>query len=855
MPQGACRDHSALQIPCGYLHCERYFKSQAGRKKHWNASHPTFKSAPVEDEPEEPHNNFPADHDDFPTDSFDAGQALDEPDNLEMKFWGPGDKLYCNYHPKLNGRPCDAAGQFLEDGAPPMPPLSKSPDDWTPYWDRVEFETAEFLYTRNQMSAGDINVLLDLWATTLLKHNNKPPFADCHDLYKTIDSTPVGNVKWQSFQVKYTGEKPAYNVPPWMNESHDVWYRDPHEVIRNMLGNTDYAAEMDYQPYCEFLTDNDKRQWQDFMSSDWAWNQADKISNDPDTTGSTFVPVILGSDKTTVSVATGANDYYPLYVSIGNIRNNVQRAHCDAVAIIGFLAMPKTMKEHASCPKYRKYRRQLFHLSISKILDNLRPGITKPEVVRFGDRHYRHVIYGLEPYIADYEEQVLLVCIVCSWCPRCMSHHKDLDSESLHRNCDHTEALVEELSSTDLWDEYGIISDLVPFTNDFARADIHELIAPDLLHQLIKGTFKDHLVEWVGKYLHLVHGKKGAEKIQDDIDRSSGQLIIALVASFSGLRHFLQGRGFKQWTSDDSKALMKVYLPAIEGYVPTDMVCTFRAFLEFCYLVRHNIITESTLTKHIKAVKEPWRRSSRYKALGQMLVTNQRLDKLAASCIDFKSCGMLNGTCLSETLGALKRKRARTVPDLCTELAIPHLYNLLCQFLFEQVNPDDECSPSDVPLARCPQFNGKIQVFNSASSTFYAPSDRSGIGGMHWEHIRSCPLWRKEAPCYDCVFVNTDAGVEGMGGMDIARVICFFSFMFEAVLYPCAVVHWFNKVNDRPDEDTGMWIVQPSYDIAHLPSIGIVHVDSIYRTAHLIPIYGTHAIPYDLKYYDSYDAF
>ncbi|KII82879.1 hypothetical protein PLICRDRAFT_120121, partial [Plicaturopsis crispa FD-325 SS-3] len=39
-------------------------------------------------------------------------------------------------------------------------------------------------------------------------------------------------------------------------------------------------------------------------------------------------------------------------------------------------------------------------------------------------------------------------------------------------------------------------------------------------------------------------------------------------------------------------------------------------------------ITES---KHIKAVKKPWRRSSRFKALGQMLLSNQRLDKLAAS--------------------------------------------------------------------------------------------------------------------------------------------------------------------------------------------------------------------------------
>jgi hypothetical protein len=61
-------------------------------------------------------------------------------------------------------------------------------------------------------------------------------------------------------------------------------------------------------------------------------------------------------------------------------------------------------------------------------------------------------------------------------------------------------------------------------------------------------------------------------------------------------------------------------------------------------------ITES---KHIKAVKEPWRRSNRFEALSQMLLTNQRLDKLAASRADFAYRGMLQGTCLSYILEKL----------------------------------------------------------------------------------------------------------------------------------------------------------------------------------------------------------
>ena len=57
-----------------------------------------------------------------------------------------------------------------------------------------------------------------------------------------------------------------------------------------------------------------------------------------------------------------------------------------------------------------------------------------------------------------------------------------------------------------------------PFTNDFPRADINELISPDLLHQVIKGTFKDHLVAWVEDYLVLTHGRTGANVILSDID-------------------------------------------------------------------------------------------------------------------------------------------------------------------------------------------------------------------------------------------------------------------------------------------------------------------------------------------------
>lgn len=52
-------------------------------------------------------------------------------------------------------------------------------------------------------------------------------------------------------------------------------------------------------------------------------------------------------------------------------------------------------------------------------------------------------------------------------------------------------------------------------------------------------------------------------------------------------------------------------------------------------------ITES---KHIKAVKEPWRRSSRYHALSQMLQTLSRMEKMATLRCKLNSHGLLEGS-------------------------------------------------------------------------------------------------------------------------------------------------------------------------------------------------------------------
>ncbi|KAF9472996.1 hypothetical protein BDN70DRAFT_817868, partial [Pholiota conissans] len=59
------------------------------------------------------------------------------------------------------------------------------------------------------------------------------------------------------------------------------------------------------------------------------------------TRGSILVPVVSGSDKTTVSVATGHQEYHPVYVSSGNISNTARRGHGNSVVPVAFLPIPK----------------------------------------------------------------------------------------------------------------------------------------------------------------------------------------------------------------------------------------------------------------------------------------------------------------------------------------------------------------------------------------------------------------------------------------------------------------------------------------------------------------------------------
>ncbi|KAJ7246765.1 hypothetical protein C8J57DRAFT_1674990 [Mycena rebaudengoi] len=788
------------------------------------------------------------------------------------------------FHPLANALPCRADGTYLPPFAPPPPPPPPpedglDPDNWNPFGSRVDFDFAHYHFVELQTSADQINTALELWAATVLPHGKQAPWGSAAELYASIDAIQHGALPWKTYSIHYTGPLPPGTPPKWMAQEYELCMRDVRQILHHQLATAAFREHVDLVPYRQFNHDG-KRVWSNLMSGDWVWKQADEITKDPANHGCMVAPVVAGSDKTTVSVATGHQEYHSAYVSLGNLSGTTRRGHNDVV----------------KCP----------------------------------DGHFRRVVYSLGPYIADYPEQVWLAGIVQNWCPKCEAHPDHLDDAKARlRTQIKTDLLIKCFDPGILWDDYGVRADVVAY--------IHELLSSDLLHQVIKGTFKDHIVTWVNEYLHLTHPEKRALEIIQDIDRR-----ISAVPEFPGLCRFPYGRDFHQWTGDDSKDLMKIYLAAITGYVPSDMVKCVAAFMDFCYLVRRNTISSDDLqkiqdmldrfhlyrvifiesgvrvdislprqhslvhyirfirlfgapnglcssiteSKHIQAVKEPWRRSSHYMALAQMLVTLSRLSKLAAALRNYTLRGMMAGTTSSYTAAVLDAAEAaaaaaavqdeeeddgvvhgpRALSDI--ELAVTSVYiahtslergypkqlNALAnyigrpefpllfrQFLHEEVHgPLDPAAPP-IPLANLPHFAGQIGVHHSATARFYAPSDLGGAGGMYRENIRSNPNWHGYAR-RDTVLV--DVGGVVMGGIVIGRVQLFFSFSFREKDYSCALVNWVVPVGDAPDPDTGMWVVEPERQRGVLTS-AIIPLDSIARAV----------LPEEFHFSNSLDAF
>jgi hypothetical protein len=94
-----------------------------------------------------------------------------------------------------------------------------------------------------------------------------------------------------------------------------------------------------------------------------------------------------------------------------------------------------------------------------------------------------------------------------------------------------------------------------------------------------------------------------------------------------------------------------------------------------------------------------------------------------------------------------------------------------------------------------------------------------------------------------------------MHGLDVIRILLFFLFTSGDITYPCALVTWFSLLDEEPDEDTGMWMVQPEVNPDDTPVTTMIHLDCIFRAAHLLPIHGNASVPTTISPHNSLNAF
>ncbi|KAI6107416.1 hypothetical protein EV401DRAFT_1871728, partial [Pisolithus croceorrhizus] len=87
-------------------------------------------------------------------------------------------------------------------------------------------------------------------------------------------------------------------------------------------------------------------------------------------------------------------------------------------------------------------------------------------------------------------------------------------------------------------------------------------------------------------------------------------------------------------------------------------------------------------------------------------------------------------------------------------------------------------------------------------------------------------------------------------------VLCFFSFVYtNGYSYPCALIHWFERIADEPDGLTGMWMVKLSFVNDGAKNLSVIHVDSIVHNAHLLPIFGRERVPPYINLHNSLDIY
>lgn len=206
------------------------------------------------------------------------------------------------------------------------------------------------------------------------------------------------------------------------------------------------------------------------------------------------------------------------------------------------------------------------------------------------DSQIRWMFSILAAYIANFPEQCLVACYKESHCPHCVVSH-DQHSELLDSLLCNLLSTVRTLEkqrngyAPPAFDSKGLHAVYKPFWSSLPHCDIFAGFTPDLLHQLHKGVFKDHLVQWMTDIV----GEK-------EIDAQ-----FKVMARYPHLQHFKKGISLvTQWTGKEHKEMERVFVGLLAGAVSNAIFTVAHALLDFIYYAQFHLHTTDSLA-HLNA--------------------------------------------------------------------------------------------------------------------------------------------------------------------------------------------------------------------------------------------------------------
>ncbi|KAG1804410.1 uncharacterized protein BJ212DRAFT_1449765 [Suillus subaureus] len=290
---------------------------------------------------------------------------------------------------------------------------------------------------------------------------------------------------WSCRKVTVHGNHEDENGVP-LQEEVELWSRNPVECVEELISNPFFKEDMAYSPARAYADRAGLHRVIDEMwTAEW-WHETQNALPK----GATIAPIIILLDKTCLS--------------------------------------------------------QLFHHCMALLLHSLIAAGQDGVKMVCVDSLVRHVHLILAAYVANFPEQYLVSCCKENCCPKCLvaANEQGDGFDSMMHDPESMKDILERHKNSQHppeFEENGLCAIYKPFWADMPHANIFLAFTLDLLHQLHKGVFKDHLMKWCIDIIGEEEMDKGISTV-------------------------------KQWTGHEHKEMQQVFISLLTGAVPSHVL-------------------------------------------------------------------------------------------------------------------------------------------------------------------------------------------------------------------------------------------------------------------------------------------